>query len=98
MMRVHGHSEGSGSDLRNLQTTRTLRRPEIPRVATAPLGMTGRGRAVRGRAVRVLFAVALSASTAFAAPPAAPKLADRPSQVIGNEITPKQQASVEKGL
>ena len=49
---------------------------------------------------RPLIILALCASGVFGAAPTPPpdKLADRPSQVRGDEITPQQQQSVERGL
>jgi len=45
-----------------------------------------------------LCAAATVAATAFAAPPAKDRIADRPNQVRGDEITPEQQKAVELGL
>lgn len=47
---------------------------------------------------RLPIILLLSASSALAAPSPSDKLSDTPSQVVGNEITEKQQASVERGL
>ncbi|MDB5171976.1 MAG: hypothetical protein JWM97_2725 [Phycisphaerales bacterium] len=65
----------------------------------------GRGKGLRALAV-IALAAALAAPQAFAPSahadtsdkPARKDLADRPNQVRGDEITPAQQVSVEKGL
>ncbi|HWE93479.1 MAG TPA: prenyltransferase/squalene oxidase repeat-containing protein [Tepidisphaeraceae bacterium] len=77
--------------------------PHACGVALEPAPRTRRLKTLTALALAAALAIpqALAPSSAQAAPPARPgpkDIADRPSQVRGDEITPAQQVAVEKGL